>query len=127
VAHARFGGNFLTKARRYSVTFAALRAARVTYRRSQESCPEYDQQRFDRQDDVDDETTLVIGRLAYARTGWKTTGDVPWLTPPLIKPANGKRLHVKNSPINSPPCRLMMWTSGWRATPNRSAPARCKS
>jgi hypothetical protein len=70
-----FGGHFLTKARRYSVTFAALRDARVTYRRSQDNGPEYDQQRFQCQDDVDDETTLVIGRLTYAGTGWKTTGD----------------------------------------------------
>jgi hypothetical protein len=28
-----FGGHFLTKARRYSVTFTALRQARITYRR----------------------------------------------------------------------------------------------
>jgi hypothetical protein len=70
-----FGGHFLTKARHYSVTFGALRAARVTYRRSQDNGPEYDQYRLWCQDDVDDETTLVIGRLAYAGTGWKTTGD----------------------------------------------------
>ena len=70
-----FGGHFLTKARRFSVTFAALRAARVTYRRSQDNGPEYDQQRLWCQGDVDDETTLVIGRLTYAGTGWKTTGD----------------------------------------------------
>jgi hypothetical protein len=70
-----FGGHFLTKARRYSVTFAVLRAARVTYRRSQDNGPEYVVQRFARQDDVDEETTLVIGRLTYAGTGWQTTGD----------------------------------------------------
>jgi hypothetical protein len=70
-----FGGHFLTKARRYSITFTALRDARVTYRRSQDNGPEYDQQRFQRQDDIDEETTLVIGRLTYAGTGWKTTGD----------------------------------------------------
>ena len=70
-----FGGHFLTKARRYSVTFGVLRAARVIHRRSQDNGPEYDQDRFDRQDDLDEETTLVIGRLTYAGTGWKTTGD----------------------------------------------------
>jgi hypothetical protein len=70
-----FGGHFLTKARHYSVTFGALRDARITYRRSQDNGPEYDQDRFDRQDDLDEETTLVIGRLTYAGTGWKTTGD----------------------------------------------------
>jgi hypothetical protein len=36
-----FGGHFLTKARRYSVTFAALRQARITYRRHQETGPDY--------------------------------------------------------------------------------------
>jgi hypothetical protein len=70
-----FGGHFLTKARRYSVTFGILRAARVTYRRSQDNGPEYDQRQFDRKDDLDEETTLVIGRLTYAGVGWKTTGD----------------------------------------------------
>ncbi len=70
-----FGGHFLTKARRFSVTFGVLRAARITYRRTQDKATEYDQARFNRQDDVDDETTLVIGRLTYAGTGWHTTGD----------------------------------------------------
>ncbi len=70
-----FGGHFLTKARHYSVTFGVLRAARVFYRRSQNNGPEYDQEHFDRQDDLDEETTLVIGRLIYAGTGWKTAGD----------------------------------------------------
>ncbi|MFL6056134.1 MAG: replication initiator [Actinoallomurus sp.] len=70
-----FGGHFLTKARRYSITFAALREARVIYRRTQSQGPDYDQDRFDRQDDLDTETTLIVGRLTYAGTGWKTTGD----------------------------------------------------
>jgi hypothetical protein len=34
-----FGGHFLTKARRYSVTLTALRQARVTYRRTQDPRP----------------------------------------------------------------------------------------
>jgi hypothetical protein len=32
-----FGGHFLTKARRYSVTLTALRQARITYRRHQDA------------------------------------------------------------------------------------------
>ena len=36
-----FGGHFLTKARRYSVTFTALRQARVTYRRHHDTGPDY--------------------------------------------------------------------------------------
>ncbi|MGW0802743.1 replication initiator [Nonomuraea sp. NPDC002799] len=70
-----FGGHFFTKARRYSTTFAALRAARVRYRRSQDNGREYASDAFGCQANVDDETTLIIGDLTYAGTGWKTTGD----------------------------------------------------
>jgi hypothetical protein len=70
-----FGGHFLTKARRYSVTFTALRAARVTYRRTQDHGPDYDETRIHRQDDLDTETTLIVGRLTYAGCGWRTPGD----------------------------------------------------
>ncbi|GIH49116.1 hypothetical protein SAMN05421833_104167 [Microbispora rosea] len=70
-----FGGHFFTKARRYSTTFAALRAARVRYRRAQDTSREYAADAFDRQADLDDETTLIIGDLSYAGSGWKTTGD----------------------------------------------------
>jgi hypothetical protein len=68
-----FGGHFLTKARRYSVTFSALRQARVTYRRHQETQPEY--KPFDCQENVDTETTVVLTSLSYAATGWRTFGD----------------------------------------------------
>ncbi|MDB5910652.1 MAG: hypothetical protein JWP34_4766, partial [Massilia sp.] len=70
-----FGGHFLTKARRYSITFTALRAARATYRRTQDTGPEHHPSRIHRQDHPDEETTLIIGSLTYAGTGWKTTGD----------------------------------------------------
>ncbi|MGA4993860.1 replication initiator [Nonomuraea bangladeshensis] len=70
-----FGGHFLTKARRYSTTFAALRAARVHYRRAQDIGTDYAPDAFERQADLDDETTLIIGDLTYAGAGWKTTGD----------------------------------------------------
>ena len=36
-----FGGHFLTKGRRYSVTLTALRQARITYRRQQDTGPDY--------------------------------------------------------------------------------------
>ena len=36
-----FGGHFLTKARRYSTTFRDLRAARISYRRGQDTGPEH--------------------------------------------------------------------------------------
>jgi hypothetical protein len=68
-----FGGHFLTKARRYSVTLTALRQARVTYRRTQDTGPEYGT--VQRQDTLDTETTLVVTRLSHAGIGWHTLGD----------------------------------------------------
>jgi hypothetical protein len=69
-----FGGHFLTKARHYSVTFGELRAARIFYRRNHDHGPEHQPIRaVDHTDD--DNTTLIVGHLSYAGTGWKTTGD----------------------------------------------------
>ena len=68
-----FGGHFLTKARRYTIRFRDLRQARITYRRSQDTGPEHGPIRTT--DHADEETTLIIGTLTYAGTGWKTTGD----------------------------------------------------
>ena len=68
-----FGGHFLTKARNYSVTFADLRAARIIYRRTQDPGPEH--QPIRTADHSDEETTLIVGNLSYAGTGWKTSGD----------------------------------------------------
>ncbi|WP_327030203.1 plasmid replication initiator protein [Micromonospora sp. NBC_01740] len=55
-----FGGHFLTKARRYSVTFGLLRDTRATFRRA-----------------VDDDPTdtVTVGILTYAGSGWLTEGD----------------------------------------------------
>jgi hypothetical protein len=68
-----FGGHFLTKGRHYSVTFGALRAVRIFYRRSQTTGPEHDTIRI--ADHTAEETTLIIGGLRYVGVGWKTTGD----------------------------------------------------
>ena len=68
-----FGGHFLTKARRYSLTFRDLRAARINYRRSQDTGPEHGPIRT--ADHADEETVLVVGTFSYAGTGWRTTGD----------------------------------------------------
>ena len=69
-----FGGHFLTKARRYSVRFADLRQARITYRRGQDTGPEHGPIRT-ADHSGDEETVLVIGTFTYAGTGWRTTGD----------------------------------------------------
>jgi hypothetical protein len=68
-----FGGHFFTKARRYSVTFGLLRLARLSYRRNQTRGPEHEPIRA--ADHIEEETTLIVGNLWYAGTGWKTTGD----------------------------------------------------
>jgi hypothetical protein len=68
-----FGGHFLTKARRYSVTFGALREARIFYRRAETTGKEHGPIRAG--DYIEEETTLIIGNLAYVGAGWRTTGD----------------------------------------------------
>jgi hypothetical protein len=68
-----FGGHFLTKARRYSITFSLLRTARISYRRRESPGP--DAAEIQRQDHLDTETTLIIGTLTYAGSGWRTTAD----------------------------------------------------
>ncbi len=68
-----FGGQFFTKSDHYSLRFADLRQARITYRRSQDVGPEHGTIRT--ADHTDDETTLIVGTLSYAGTGWRTTGD----------------------------------------------------
>ncbi|MER6592102.1 replication initiator [Micromonospora purpureochromogenes] len=61
-----FGGHFLTKSRRYSVTFRILRDARVVWRRTVD---------HDQDAEHDAETTVLINTLAYTGSGWLTTGD----------------------------------------------------
>jgi hypothetical protein len=62
-----FGGHFSTKSRRYSTTLTALRTARVTWRRNHaHRLAEHL---------TDNDTTLIVGTLTYAGTGWHTTGD----------------------------------------------------
>ena len=63
-----FGGHFSTKSRRYSTTLRALREARVTWRRTRHRTA-------DHHDQTTEDTTLVVGLLTYAGTGWHTTGD----------------------------------------------------
>ena len=68
-----FGGHFLTKGRRYSVRFADLRQARITYRRGQDPGPEHGPIRT--ADHTNEETVLIVGTFSFAGTGWKTSGD----------------------------------------------------
>ena len=68
-----FGGHFLTKARRYSVTFAQLRQARVDYRRQQDHGPS--RIKTSQADDAGEETLIVLVSLSYAGNGWHSLGD----------------------------------------------------
>ncbi|WP_328532982.1 plasmid replication initiator protein [Micromonospora zamorensis] len=72
-----FGGHFLTKARRYSVTFQLLRDTRVTFRRHEHEHQADEQPGTLRAVDHldEDDTTLIVGTLTFAGVGWHTTGD----------------------------------------------------
>jgi hypothetical protein len=68
-----FGGHFLTKARRYSITFRTLRDARALFRRLQTLADDHGPEQC--QEDVDTETVLVLNGLSYVGSGWNTSGD----------------------------------------------------
>ncbi|WFE46355.1 replication initiator [Verrucosispora sp. WMMD1129] len=71
-----FGGHFLTKGRRYSVTFQLLRDTRVSFRRHEHHDQADEQPGALRAvDHLDDDTTLIVGTLTFAGVGWHTTGD----------------------------------------------------
>ncbi|SCL16769.1 hypothetical protein GA0070616_1112 [Micromonospora nigra] len=71
-----YGGHFLTKGRRYSVTFQLLRDTRIAYRRhehhhqaDEHTGPHHAVTHHD------DDTTLIVGALTFAGVGWHTSGD----------------------------------------------------
>jgi hypothetical protein len=72
-----FGGHFLTKARRYSVTFQLLRDTRIAYRRHADHHHDQGDEHTTgiRAADHSDDTTLIVGVLTFAGAGWHTTGD----------------------------------------------------
>jgi hypothetical protein len=62
-----YGGHFLTKSRRYSVTFGQLRRARAEHRRL-ERHPDGERDPWDRP--LDDTVVLVLKTWTYAGTGY---------------------------------------------------------
>ncbi|WBC13782.1 plasmid replication initiator protein [Micromonospora sp. WMMA1998] len=70
-----YGGHFLTKARRYSVTFQLLRDTRVQFRRHEHQDHEHPTAGGPPADPLAEETTLTVGTLTFAGVGWHTTGD----------------------------------------------------
>ena len=67
-----YGGHFLTKSRRYSVTFGQLRAARVDHRREQNH-PGGERDPWGRP--VEETTVLVIKTWTYAGTGYTAAAE----------------------------------------------------
>ena len=62
-----YGGHFLTKSRRYSVTFGQLRAARTAHRRAQRH-PGGERDPWGRP--LDETTVLILSTWTYAGTGY---------------------------------------------------------
>ncbi|BBH71142.1 replication initiation protein [Actinoplanes sp. OR16] len=63
-----FGGHFLTKSRRFGITFAMKRNQRIAFRRAQTTGPEQTEPR-------EQPTTLVVNFLQFVGTGWRTSAD----------------------------------------------------
>ena len=93
-----FGGHFLTKARYYSITFADLRAARSTYRRTQDPGP--DHQPIRTADHSDEETTPPSATCPTPEPAGKPPATPSSPVPPPTKPANAVRQDAKTSPTN---------------------------
>ncbi|MFI7213136.1 replication initiator [Micromonospora maritima] len=70
-----YGGHFLTKSRRYSVTFQLLRDTRVQFRRHEHEDHDHPPAGGPPTDDVAEDTTLIVGTLTFAGVGWHTSGD----------------------------------------------------
>jgi hypothetical protein len=67
-----YRGHFLTKSRRYSVTFTALRRARIDYRRAQRH-PGGELDPWGRR--LDDRVVLTVSTWEYAGTGHASTAE----------------------------------------------------
>ena len=67
-----YRGHFLTKSRRYSVTFTQLRQARISHRRAQRH-PDGEKDPWGR--DLDERTVLLMASWQYAGTGHATTAE----------------------------------------------------
>jgi hypothetical protein len=67
-----YGGHFLTKSRRYSVTFGQLRRARTEHRRRQRH-PHGEHDHWGRP--LDDTIVLILETWTYAGTGYVSTPD----------------------------------------------------
>jgi hypothetical protein len=86
-----FGGHFATKSRRYSTTLGALRRARHDWRRDRQARLDA---RFHDGDGSGETTTLLVGTLTFAGSGWHTTGDALLATTAAAH-AREHRTHIR--------------------------------
>ncbi|GAB3615893.1 replication initiator protein RepSA [Okibacterium endophyticum] len=72
-----FRGHFATKSRRYSTTLGKLRSARQLWQKriSAKRVNSFAVETQSEHDELDDDTTLVIGQWSFAGMGWLTVGD----------------------------------------------------
>jgi hypothetical protein len=85
-----FGGQFITKSRRYSTTRKALKTARRHWQRTRQHTKKPDT-------DVAscaEETTLIVGALSFSGIGYRTTGD-QWLALTAAAKAREQRQMAK--------------------------------
>ncbi|MHB8244022.1 MAG: replication initiator [Acidimicrobiales bacterium] len=80
-----FGGHWLTKSRRYSVTFASLRAERQGWRIGRQAGRS-----------VDPSQTVTMSTWEWAGTGWRTRGDA-WLAAIGQKARAQSRLEARDA------------------------------
>ena len=96
-----YGGHFLTKSRRYSVTFGQLRRARTEHRRAQRH-PDGERDPWGRP--LDETVVLVLSTWTYAGTGYTTTpgaelaAAVRRSRPRAPRPGRHRRLTTANRP-----------------------------
>jgi hypothetical protein len=82
-----FGGHFLTKSRRYSVTFKFLRAERQDW--------QIERQRTRQGQPCDANDVVSIGRWAWVGSGWRSVGDA-WLASVFQRERDQSRLCARD-------------------------------
>jgi hypothetical protein len=115
-----YGGHFLTKSRRYSVTFGVLRTARTAHRRAQRH-PGGERDPWGRP--LDESVVLVLSTWTYA--GPATPPPRPPSWPPL-RPLEHASIGRSPDASYSPSGRRTTWTSCFtapRKRPRRSGSA----
>ena len=91
-----YGGHFLTKSRRYSVTFGQLRAARISYRRAQRH-PDGERDPWGRP--LDETVVLILSTWTYAGTSHGTVTLGAELA--AASAARAREHHARTVPVDT--------------------------